>query len=449
MTDLPDDVSAVLPFSWPIPPGGDKNLILLNIVTAGDAFVPYLVAAIKEGADPMAFPHGGGWSPLLLAAAHGKIGCLTAIVEACGIGPVLEHQGTSIHAISVMHAAINYNRCGIVDYLLSQGAPVNGYLGPWASPIELALRKGQADMVDQLIRAGADIAKREAQLGRSLLSGFDAISLVFGNASAKAIFDAGADPNGKTTSGTTLLCQAVDNTNSDRVKLLLESGADPNLETERDFPPLHFAIRLPHLGHEFVKLLLAYGANPDGSPNSPGHLLCRAVVDRKDQSLRELIKGGATVNVYNSRFNDTPLGIAATYNDAACARILIEAGADVNGHPQSPNTPLGLAIVRQHEKMVALLLENGADVTHKNLIGETPLMLAVQRNLNPSIIEELIKAGARPFEPDRHGLTAYERLQQSWQANTGNADILRCLVACDAVRNRPASGTKSGPKPGP
>jgi ankyrin repeat protein len=60
------------------------------------------------------------------------------------------------------------------------------------------------------------------------------------------------------------LIAAVSARRSDRIeilKLLLENGADPAQRGINDWTPLHFAVAERDIG--VVKLLLAYGADPD------------------------------------------------------------------------------------------------------------------------------------------------------------------------------------------
>ena len=106
----------------------------------------------------------------------------------------------------------------------------------------------------------------------------------------------------------------------------------------------------------------------------------------------------------------TPLHFAAREGELEAARLLLDAGADVNSIAADGKNTLGLAIYNGHYEVAALLLERGADVNHPDAEGFTPLFWAVdRRNMewNPGfpwvqtadplpLIQALLDAGADP-----------------------------------------------------
>jgi ankyrin repeat protein len=58
------------------------------------------------------------------------------------------------------------------------------------------------------------------------------------------------------------------------------------------------------------------------------------------------------------------------------AKVLLEAGADVNARDASQNTPLHYAALHGHTTVAKLLLEAGGDINARNRKGKTPLALA-------------------------------------------------------------------------
>lgn len=66
---------------------------------------------------------------------------------------------------------------------------------------------------------------------------------------------------------------------------------------------------------------------------------------------------------------------AASQNDLAAARLLIEAGINIDQHGDLGHTPLHDAATFGHRDMVLLLIESGADV-YALTEGETPFDLA-------------------------------------------------------------------------
>ena len=71
----------------------------------------------------------------------------------------------------------------------------------------------------------------------------------------------GADPNIQCTMGETPLYQAVDMEKIDHVKLLLKNDANPNITNDDGLTPLHIAVMKQNI--TIVKILLKYGADPN------------------------------------------------------------------------------------------------------------------------------------------------------------------------------------------
>ena len=79
--------------------------------------------------------------------------------------------------------------------------------------------------------------------------------------STTLLLNNGADPNIQCTMGETPLFQAVDMEKIEHVKLLLKNGANPNLTNEDGLAPLHIAVIKQNIS--IVKILLKYGADPN------------------------------------------------------------------------------------------------------------------------------------------------------------------------------------------
>ncbi|MEW6278188.1 MAG: ankyrin repeat domain-containing protein [Candidatus Eremiobacterota bacterium] len=87
----------------------------------------------------------------------------------------------------------------------------------------------------------------------------------------------------------------------------------------------------------------------------------------------------------------TPLQVAASRSQCEVARVLLDAGASVQGGPPDVTwTPLVWAAYRGHQEVVALLLEHGADPTSR---GGNPIHYAAQRR-HKEICRMLVQHGA-------------------------------------------------------
>jgi len=74
--------------------------------------------------------------------------------------------------------------------------------------------------------------------------------------------------------------------------------------------------------------------------------------------------------------DDTPLHVMAWRRDHRGARLLVEAGADVNAVGDMGETPLHVAVAQQDPEMVRLLLENGARDDVVSEFGKTTRQVA-------------------------------------------------------------------------
>ena len=79
--------------------------------------------------------------------------------------------------------------------------------------------------------------------------------------STTLLLNNGANPNIQCTMGETPLYQAVDMEKIDHVKLLLKNGANPNITNDDGLTPLHVAVIKQNI--TIVKILLKYGADPN------------------------------------------------------------------------------------------------------------------------------------------------------------------------------------------
>jgi hypothetical protein len=111
----------------------------------------------------------------------------------------------------------------------------------------------------------------------------------------KSLLEIGADVNAKTDSGWTALLGAVSNGNSKIVKLLLDNGADPNAVNNDGNSPLSAAAYNGYV--EIVKLLLAYGADVNQQNKGGGTPLDGAMWKNHSDVVQILKQAGAKNNL--------------------------------------------------------------------------------------------------------------------------------------------------------
>ena len=106
------------------------------------------------------------------------------------------------------------------------------------------------------------------------------------------------------------------------------------------------------------------------------------------------------------------------------AKIMIEAGADVNARDKQGITPLMFGSAFSTPELVKLLIAKKADVTAKDEEGNTPLAWAVMHSDKVENIQLLIKAGADVNAVTSSGFTVL----MSALVNNDNVGIIRCLI---------------------
>ncbi len=222
----------------------------------------------------------------------------------------------------------------------------------------------------------------------------------------------GADP-------TKELFNAVTGNDPDRIRFLVEKGADINALNNQGSAPLHIAASSK--SPETVKLLLELGANAD-QPDDVGMTpLLYAIIRDDVRSSKALIDGGADLNKRSAE-GYTPLALALEEQRYETAKLLLDAGAEFDtAVGEEELTPLMIISSKQRpaEGSIFLpgsvrpidlardLIKKGADVNAKSRGGTTPLMIAAARD-NAPVIGLLLNSGADIDAENSMGQTALE-----------------------------------------
>jgi uncharacterized protein len=288
-----------------------------------------------------------------------------------------------------------------VRALLENKADVNAPQMDGSTALQWAVRANDFEMAELLLAAGARVSAANDSGATPML-----LAATNGNAPImELLLKAGADPNGALTAqGDTPLMMAARTGKVEAVKLLLDHGAQVNAkETWGGTTALMWAVSERH--PEVVKLLAERGADVNAKSNfvpaasGRGFEGTAPVPGRSDQLPEEFASGWMT-----------PLMFAAREDDLESARILIQAGADVNTVAGDGKDALGLALFNGSYDVASLLIDSHADVNHADVQRFTPLFWAVdRRNMETApnfpwmvttdplpLIKRLLDAGANP-----------------------------------------------------
>ncbi|MGL4652687.1 ankyrin repeat domain-containing protein [Cetobacterium sp.] len=231
----------------------------------------------------------------------------------------------------------------------------------------------------------------------------------------KLLLEYGADTNIQTDTGATALGFASQNGHIEIVKLLLEYGADTNIQTDTGATALGFALQNGHI--EIVKLLLEYGAQTNIQANGGVTALICASTMRQIETVKLLLEHGANVNIQTNG-GVTALGSASQNGHIEIVKLLLEHGANVNIQANDGVTALGSASQNGHIKIVKLLLEHGANAND----GVTALIWASKEG-HIEIVKLLLEHGANVNIQVNDGVTALMLASE-----VGHIEIVKLLL---------------------
>jgi uncharacterized protein len=272
----------------------------------------------------------------------------------------------------------------LVASLLKQNVDVNGPMGDGSTALHWAASRGDLEMTQLLLKAGASV-KAVTRIG--------AITPLFmaakgGNpAVVQALLQAGASALESNANGTTVLMTAAAAGNPDAVKVLLDRGADVNATDKTNGQTaLMFAASLNRAAA--IKALLARSADPNiRTKVSP---LARVQADENGNPLPAATQqGGRGQAEGRGARGGVDLGaqviggmaamhFAAREGQMDAIRELVAGGADINlitGADKTP--PMTEALINGHIDIAKYLLDHGANPNIANADGLTPLYATV------------------------------------------------------------------------
>ena len=313
---------------------------------------------------------------------------------------VLLEQGEDVTATApdgatALHWASYWDDLETAELLIRASADVSAANDLGATPLWIASLNGSVLMVRSLLEAGADP-------NAALLSGETPTMTAARTGSPRVVeqlLAAGADPNASATRGQTALMWAVSQKHSDVVGVLLEYGADVHARSETWSQVMAVSPHSPP-------------ANQQDVPHGGNTALTFAARVGDLSSARMLVNAGADIDDADAR-GASVLVLAAHSGFRDLTEFALDEGADPN-MAEAGFSALHLAIMRRDEDLARSLLDRGADPNarltnwtptrrasadwsfNQALIGATPFWLAA-RFSQPGVMRILTEHGADPL----------------------------------------------------
>ncbi|KAJ3496601.1 hypothetical protein NLG97_g2546 [Lecanicillium saksenae] len=356
---------------------------------------------------------------------------------------LFDHGATLEKEDHAVQCAAEQGHGAILQLLLAHGGNPNARSRDWEkTPALISAIKTQAgsgiDMVRLLLENGANANARTGENRRTALSccRYQELVLILLEYGAevtpgdfiyfcrdgpldivKLLIDHGADANLELKSGSRPLMAAASGGDDSIVSTLLHHGANIHAchegRTALDYAVMNSKI-------EVARILLERGAEKRLQGGNSG-LLVEAVEKSDAEMIQLLINYGADLNFQNEK-GISALHMASSLGKAEVAQLLIDNGAEVNLHGGPFGSVLGCAAVPcfqlgsvrilktptsndDHLHILKILTRHGGTPTARSPLGKTVLSIAAWWG-NFEAMEFLLAHGVELHEVDLFGRTA-------------------------------------------
>ncbi|CAO0802582.1 unnamed protein product [Mucor circinelloides] len=201
------------------------------------------------------------------------------------------------------------------------------------------------------------------------------------------------NPNRKDKAGRTKIFSATTAGHLDKVKELVNCGADVNFKDNAGWTPLH-----------------------------------EAALKGQYEIAKYLINQGAEVNVRGFGL-DTPLHDACNSNSPECVQLLVDAGADVFALNEAEKRPIDLCTDASCQRIVKIRMKQLDQLLARDKDGRSSLHRACLANKLEKV-QSLIEQGADVHAKDNEDATPLHL-----SCACGHVDIVKLLIDQDAIIN--------------
>lgn len=372
------------------PDSADDHGVTPLALAALNGSLPVVDALLTAGADPNA-ARSNGETPLMTAARVGSLDAARRLIAA-GADPDAAEAALGQTALML---AVAENHTPMARLLLETGADASARSKNRFTPLLFAAQQGSLEAADLLLAAGADVNESapdgiggNTNARSRFVPDTDAAALLVaidsGHAElARFLLARGADPD-HAGAGRTALHAAVQRKMPGVVAALLDHGADPDPRLTKRLPFVSrriqqnngmtpsnlgatpFFLAASYNDLESMKILVEGGADP--------------TLQTDDETTALMVAAGGDyvegADKYGVRWfgDNLPLQQSAL----AAVKYLLGLGLDVNAVNVHDQTTLHGAVYLGGTLLVPYLVEQGAEIDVVNVRGQTPWMIAAE-----------------------------------------------------------------------
>ena len=278
--------------------------------------------------------------------------------------------------------AIGFGHLDVLELLIRAGADVNGKDEEGMTPLITAIDKGQKRIVEFLIAEGADVNLKEDMMGGTpiMWAVFEGekemvVLLIAKGAKVNARSGGGSVPDDENQLlgyawGDAALHAAITKNSLEIVELLIANGADVNLKVRKGrgkgMTPMDLAIKHEH--PEIESILREHGGK---------NLKLKSHAEKIEAALKHIQEGKGLTGEWEGY--GSILHWASAKGHGEVVELLVAKQPDLNLKDADGKTALWSAVIEGQEAIVVRLVNGGAGVQSRDNKGNTLLHEALPR----------------------------------------------------------------------
>lgn len=439
------------------------SLLMMYVGIGREETVKQLLAA---GADPNRPVGSNGINALDLAVAYSQDKLARVLIDHGADASVVSDEGwTALHFLTISpRITPGYQgEIRLARLLLQKGAPLDTKGPRGQTALMMAIDTEKPELALFLLGQGADPTQTDGDRGDAVLAYAVSSKIPIVQKKmlpvVKALLKRKVNVNAQNQQGNTALHRAAEVGNLAAMRILINQGkADIHLKNDAQQTAQDLIEEAEAQDRKIAELLTQVKSGTVSefatklrqikfsrlTPDQRQELILTAILNRRDDWIRELLQQGFDANeVFSIKSEDEPFLITpllyaiASRAPLSVVESLVMAGADVS-LGQEGLIPLNFALSRGEYETAQLLLEHGANANEaEQYSGKTPLMELIisapqssNRQAVYQLMDKLIEKGADINARDKRGYTAI-----SWAVRQMDQKLVTALLQRGAQPN--------------